>query len=74
MIEGECRPGRSRELARVSESRRNEWEPEDVSGVSGSDWETDDEDGGVDFVLKRGSEMVEEVVGDVGKWRAIGCG
>lgn len=49
MTEEDPRPGRSSELARVMAWLRNECECEEVSGVSGSG-ETDEEDGGADFV------------------------
>lgn len=57
--DGELRPGRSRKLG---------WSPEsstDVSGVSGSDRETDADEGGADLLLERLSEIEDGVEGDV---------
>ena len=65
--EGEFRPG--------SESESDSWkdcEAEDVSGVSGSECEKDEDEGGADLVCERTSDVDECVDGE--GVNAIACG
>ena len=52
--DGECKPGRSKESARIAEP------PTDVSGVPGS---SDTDEGGADFELERMSDAEDGVDG-----------